>query len=131
MEQCKVDVHYIGPGIDNDVAIITFEGDIETLPGNQRGVIEAPPESTIKMHCHDASFVKDRPVVWLSHEGECPHWIEEHHESPYELKLILGKLEEKDVAKFVVNLETEEGPLTSKDPTIVSDPVNMPPSGGR
>jgi hypothetical protein len=52
------------------------------------------------------------------------------HDSPHELKLIIGDLEDKEISKFLVNIKTDDGEFTSKDPTIVSDPTNLPPSGG-
>ena len=127
MSECQIDVRYVGPGIENDVAIITFEGDIETLPGNQRGVIDAPSQTTIFLHCHGASFVAEKPLVWISHEGQQPPHIEVLMGGPEEVKLLVGEVKEKEVAKFVVNLDTEDGALTSKDPTIVTDPVVLPP----
>jgi hypothetical protein len=131
MKNCNVNVWYVRPGILEEVAVITFDGDIETLPGEQRGVIEAAPETLICMQAHDAVFVADKPLVWKSHEGSLPSWIEVRLDSPRELKLIVGDIAEREVAKFVVNLETEDGVFTSKDPTVVNDPVNMPPTGGR
>jgi hypothetical protein len=131
MNNCTVGVHYVGPGIEgNDLAIITFDGDIDTLGGNQRGLITGPPGTVIVLHCHNAKFVDDEPLVWVSHEGKQPPFIEMRHESPIELKLIVGGLEEKELSKFLVHLEVDGERFTSKDPTIVSDPTNLPPSGG-
>lgn len=131
MNNCNINVSYIGPGIREEVAIVTFEGDIQTLEGGQRGIIDAHPETLICMQAHDATFVADRPVIWKSHEGKLPPWIEVRLDGARELKLILGNVAEREVAKFVVNLETEDGVFASKDPTVVNDPVNMPPVEGR
>ena len=131
MNNCNINIRYIRPALQEDVAVITFDGDIETLPGEQRGVIDAPPETKICMQAHDGSFVADKPVIWIGDEGKQPPWIEVRLDGARELKLMVGDVEQREVAKFLVNLETEDGLFTSKDPTIVSDPVNQPPSGGR